>query len=296
VQKEQGIIGQEIRMTEDDPDHAVYYGLMTSLYEHNPIRDRIAGTVGSIAQITADTLYSCHKVFYNPSNMVLCVVGDVDPEQIVGTARKVLPREPGEVPRRDYGPEETLEPISYSGQSEMEVASPLFNMGSKTAPVKKGDGCLRQELTASLSLEILAGRSSPFYRRLYDMGLINSGFSAAYEYSAGVAYTMAGGESSDPERVFGLYKEEIGRLIAEGPDEAHFERQKKAMLGRQIAALNAFDSISLNLSRGYFRGYDAFEAPKLLGGLTPADVTSFLKLYMAPENMSLYVVRPKRRA
>lgn len=293
VQKEQGIIGQEIRMTEDDPDHAVYYGLMKALFEHNPIRDSIAGTVESIAEITADTLFNCHKVFYNPSNMVLCVAGDVDPEQIAETARKILPREAGEIPQRDYGPLETLKPVSFLFEDEMEVARPIFTMGSKAAPVNKGEKCLRQELTGTLALEILAGRSSPFYRRLYDLGLINSGFSVAYEYAAGVAYTLAGGESGEPEMVFEMYKDEIDRLISKGPDNAHFQRQKKAMLGRQISALNSFESICVNLARGYFRGYDAFEAPKLLGEITSRDIAEFIKLYMQPENMTLCVVRPK---
>ncbi len=293
VQKEQGIIGQEIGMTEDDPDHAVYYGLIKALYANNPIRDSIAGTVESIAEITADTLYSCHKVFYNPSNMVLCVAGDVDPEQVVAAARKILPRQPGEVPERDYGPAETLTPVEQLAQNEMEVSSPIFLMGSKAEPIKSGEANLRQELTASLALEILAGRSSPFYKRLYDKGLINSGFSAAYEYTAGVAYTLAGGESSDPEKVFEEFKQEIGRLIQNGPDKAHFDRQKKAMLGRQISSLNSFESICLNLARGYFRDYDAFEAPNLLSEITAQDVTDYLRRYMSPDNLALCAIRPK---
>ncbi len=293
VQKEQGIIGQEIGMTEDDPDHAIYYGLMKALFEHNPVRDSIAGTVDSIAEITADTLTSCHKVFYNPSNMTLCVAGDVDPEQIVETARKILPREPGEVPQRDYGSEETLKPLSLITEDKMEVASPLFTMGAKAAPIKKGSDCLRQDLIASLTLEILVGRSSPFYRKQYDLGLINSSFSAAFEYTAGVAYTLAGGESSAPEKVYDAYKDEIARIIQNGPDKDLFERQKKAMLGRQISALNSFENICINLARGYFRGYDAFEAAKLLGEITPKDITEFIKHYMLPENTALCVIRPK---
>ena len=118
VQKEQGIIGQEIRMTEDEPDYAVYYGLMKALYKHNPLRDSVAGTVESIAQITDKTLYDCHNVFYNPSNMALCVAGDVEPEAIVAAARKLLPKEPGEVPQRDYGPPETLIPEDEARRTE----------------------------------------------------------------------------------------------------------------------------------------------------------------------------------
>ena len=136
VQKEQGIIGQEIRMTEDDPNYVVYYGLMKALFAHHPLRDSVAGTVESIAEISAETLYNCHKVFYNPSNMVLCVAGDVDPEKIVDVARRVLPKEPGEVPLRDYGPEESLLPVEAYAEKKMEVGLPLFLGGCKITAVR----------------------------------------------------------------------------------------------------------------------------------------------------------------
>ena len=296
VQKEQGIIGQEIGMTEDDPEHAVYYGLMKALYANNPVRDSIAGTVESIADITADTLYSCHKVFYNPSNMALCVVGDVDPEQIAATARKILPREPGEIPERDYGPAESLKPITVMSQDEMAVSRPIFNMGVKASPFKSGDDVLMQELTGTLALEILAGHSSPFYKRLYDEGLINSSFAAAYEYTAGIAYTLAGGESNEPEKVFEQFREETARIIKNGPDEKLFERQKKAMLGRQISSFNSFENISLNLARGHFRNYDAFLATAMLSNITLQDVCEYFKSNMSPDNMALYTVRPGKQA
>ena len=295
VEKEQGIIAQEIRMTEDDPEHAVYYGLMRALYANNPVRDPIAGTVDSIADITADTLYSCHKVFYNPSNMVLCVVGDVDPDEITATARKILPRHAGEVPRRDYGPAETLKPVTTFSEEEMEVSRPIFHIGAKAQPFKSGDKVLLQELTGTLALEILAGHSSPFYKKLYDEGLINSGFSAAYEYTAGIAYALAGGESSQPDKVFNAFKLETARLIKEGPDEKLFNRQKKALLGRQISAFNSFENISLNLTRGHFKNYDAFLASNLLSGITAQDVTEYLDKFLAPDNMALHIVRPKTR-
>ncbi len=294
VQKEQGIIGQEIHMTEDEPDYAVYYGLMKSLYQSNPLRDSVAGTVESIAEITADTLYKCHNVFYNPSNMALCVAGDVDPEKIVAIARKVLPKDAGEVPERDYGPQEKLTPETLRAEQEMEVSIPIFLMGSKVTPVKDGSDYLKQELIGSLSLEILAGHSSPLYLRLYKEGLINSSFSAAYEAAAGAAYVMAGGESADPDKVFEAYKNEAKLLAEKGPDLAVFNRLKKAMAGRQIRSLNSMDSICYNYARGYFRGYDAYEAPEILNGIKPDDVTAFFKNNMTPEKMAISIIKPRQ--
>jgi predicted Zn-dependent peptidase len=294
VQKEQGIIGQEIRMTEDEPDYAVYYGLMKALYQHNPLRDSVAGTVESIAEITSDTLYSCHKVFYNPSNMVLCVAGDVDPEKIIAIARQILPQQAGEVPQRDYGSPEKSIPETLRAEQEMEVSIPIFLIGSKATPVKDGRGYLKQELIGTLALEILAGHSSPLYLRLYREGLINNSFSAAYEATAGAAYIMAGGESSDPDKVLEAFKTEARLLSEKGPDLPLFYRLKKAMTGRQIRSLNSFDSICYNYARGYFRGYDAYESPEVLNGITPEDVIAFVKNTITPEKMAISIIKPKK--
>jgi predicted Zn-dependent peptidase len=296
VSKEQGIIGQEIRMTEDEPDYAVYYGLMKALFKHNPLRDSVAGTIESISQITADTLYHCHNVFYNPSNMVLCVAGDVDPDKVVAAARRILPKEPGEVPQRDYGPAESSAPEAMRAEKKMEVSIPIFLIGAKAVPVADGREYYRQELIGGLATEILAGHSSPLYFQLYGQGLVNSGFSAAYESSAGAFYTMTGGESSDPYKVFELYKAETGRLAQTGIDAALFDRLKKASLGRQIRMLNSFDSICYNYARGHFRGYDAYEAVEILNALTIDDVRSFIKNSMAPESMAISVVTPCKTA
>ncbi|NLA87717.1 MAG: insulinase family protein [Clostridiales bacterium] len=293
VQKEQGIIGQEIKMTEDDPDYAVYYGLMKALYKYNPLRDSVAGTVESISQITSDTLYNCHKVFYNPSNMTLVVAGDVDPSAIIAIARNVLPKEAGEIPQRDYGPAETLVPELTRAVQEMEVSNPIFLMGSKVNPVRDGRDYLRQELTGTLALDILAGHSSPLYLRLYKEGLINSGFTAAYEASAGAAYIMAGGESSDPNLVFEAFKMEAQLLAEKGPEPVLFSRLKKAMTGRHLRSLNSFDSICYNNARGHFRGYDAFEAPEILNGISPEDVTAFIG-NISPEHMAISIINPRQ--
>jgi predicted Zn-dependent peptidase len=225
--------------------------------------------------------------------MALVVAGDVEPERIAAIARKVLPREAGELPQRDYGPEEKLEPESKRTEAEMEVGIPIFLLGAKAAPAKDGRDYLKQELTGSLALDILAGHSSPLYLKLYGEGLINSGFSAAYEAAAGACYIMAGGESADPDKVFEAFKNEAELLADRGPENALFERLKKAMTGRQIRALNSFDSICYNYAKGCFRGYDAYEAPDILKGITRADVVSFIRHNLASERMALSVVKTR---
>ena len=293
VEKEQGIIGQEISMVEDDPDYCLYYGLMKSLFRSNPLRDSVAGTIESIAAITSETLYSCHKVFYNPSNMALCVAGDVDPSEIFDVAQKILPKDPGEVPERDYGPQETLRPETSFFTKAMEVSLPLFLAGCKVKSAGRGRESLRLELVSAIALDILAGHSSPLYFRLYGEGLVNSDFSASFESAVGTAYSMFGGESREPERVYDEVKKEILRLSENGPDRELFGRVKKSAIGSQIRMLNSFDAICGSITGGYFHGYDAFEAPELLSTITMEDVTSFYRENLDPGNMAISIITPK---
>lgn len=294
VDKEQGIIGQEICMVEDDPDYCLYYGLMKSLFRCNPLRDPVAGTVESITQISAEMLYDCHRVFYNPSNMVLSVAGDVDPSEIFDMAQRILPEEQREIPERDYGPRESLQPETSFFSKEMDVSLPLFLAGCKAEPAGYGPDSLRLELTSALALEILAGHSSPLFFRLYAEGLVNSDFSASFDSAAGSAYTMFGGESREPERVFDEVKQEIITLSEAGPDAALFGRVKKAAIGSQIRALNSFGTICGSIAGGFFKGYNAFEAPGILSEITEGDVASFFRECLLPDNMALSVILPNR--
>ena len=162
VDKEQGIIGQEIGMIEDDPDWVVFMDLMQALYEKHPVRVSVAGSAESISHITAETLYACHKAFYDPSNMVLCVAGDVDPEKICQAAREILPERPGApVARGDYGAQEPAEVCQPMIQREMEVSVPLFQLGFKGEAAPEGEGALRQQLLGELACEALLGQLRP---------------------------------------------------------------------------------------------------------------------------------------
>ncbi|MBQ1642813.1 MAG: insulinase family protein, partial [Oscillospiraceae bacterium] len=181
VQKEQGIIGQEIMMGEDNPGNRIYYNFLKLLYSSHPIRDEIAGTVESIAGITAKTLYDCHRVFYNPVNMVLIVEGPVEAEKIYDIALETVTSECGTMPEADFGPDEGTSPHERFREEAMEVALPQFLFGSKIKP-EQGDLLLKQKLTATLSLNLLLGTSSGFYNDLYKKGLLNPGFGYDADY------------------------------------------------------------------------------------------------------------------
>ena len=187
VAKEQGIIGQEIRMIEDNPDWQIYTRMMQALYQNSTARTSIAGTVESISHITAETLYQCHKAFYTPSNMILTAVGDVDPVHVVDLARSILPRERGEEIPRDYGTE-PADIAQKETSMAMEVSTPQFLTGFKCTPAPEGEDYLRMSAIGDMACDILLGDSSPLYLRLYDQGLINTSFGGAFEMMPGVAY------------------------------------------------------------------------------------------------------------
>jgi len=293
VEKEQGIIAQEIKMVEDDPDYCLYYGFMKSLFHHNPMRDSVAGTVESISEITANTLYDCHKVFYNPSNMVLCVVGDINPSQIADMAERILPKVAGEVPEKDYGPPESLTPNTKGFYKDMEVSLPIFIAGCKLSPFPHGPDYLRQSLVNLLALDVLAGHSSPLFIRLYSLGLVNRDFSASFDCAAGAAYVMFGGEAREPKRVLEEVQAEVSCLSKSGLDSELFRRIKKSTLGTTIRAFNSFESTCGNIIDGHFHGYDPFDAPKILENISQDDLIEFYRNALIPDNMAISIIAPQ---
>ena len=293
VQKERGIIGQEIQESEDSPYSAVYENLLRQLYAAHPIRDRVLGTVESIAQITAETLYDCHRVFYAPCNMCLCVEGDVDPEEIARIAREELPQERGSVPAADFGEAESPLPLERLHREQMDVSAPQFLIGAKLTPAPAGEEALRQRLVSALSLRLLLGASSDFYNRLYAQGLLNRDFDAEIEFGAGVATLLIGGESEDPLAVLRALEEDLARVNREGLDKARFERAKRASFGARLRGLEDFESVCLSLAEGIFQGFCALDATELLQSVSCAECEDFLR-ELSPERLAISIIEPRR--
>ena len=292
VAKEQGIIGQEIRMIEDNPDWQIYTRMMKALYAASTARTSIAGTVESISHITAETLYDCHKAFYTPSNMVLTVVGNVDPVHVVDIARRILPREGGPAIPRDYGTE-PAQVAEKETKLAMEVSCPQFLTGFKCTPAEDGEGYMRQSLIGDMACDILLGDSSPLYLRLYDRGLINTSFGGAYEMMPGVAYLYAGGDSKDARAVTAEIQTEAKRLVEEGIDEDFYQRVRRASFGSNLRGLNSFENIAVSLSEGYFHGYDPFRFPQVFDTITKDDITAFLRENLTADRAVLSEIVPK---
>ena len=292
IAKEQGIIGQEIKMYDDSPDWRLLNALFRCLYADHPLRDDIAGTVESIAGITAETLYDCHHAFYCPSNMALCVVGNVDPHTVIALAEEVLPRERGEEIARCYGEEEDDAAAQKETVTQMEVALPQFLVGFK-CETNEGD-LLRQSLIGEMASDVLLGDSSPLYQRLYDEGLINSSFGGGFDQMPGVAVLCAGGESEQPQQVSDAILEEAQRLAREGIDPDFFEQIRRASFGATLRALNSFENIAISMADGYFRGFDALRFPEAYASIEKADVERFLRENLTDSRRAISIIEPKK--
>ena len=292
VAKEQGIIGQEIRMIEDDPDWRVYANLMDCLYRSSPVRIPVAGSVESIRQITPQTLYDCHKAFYTPSNMVLICVGDMDPDRVAAEAEAILPRESGPSIDRDYGEEESLAPAERERSMNMEVSMPMFLAGYKCRPRSGGEDLLRQSIIGDLACDVLFGDSSPLYTRLYEEGVINGSLGGNFDTLPGVAYIYVGGDAKDPRRVFEEINRQAKKLGEEGIDEAFYQQIRRASYGGMIRSLNSFENIAVSMAEGYFRGFDYYHFPEIFDAVTKSDVEAFLRENVTPERAALSIIQP----
>ena len=294
VSKEQGIIAQEIRMGDDSPGSAIYYNLLEMLYAHHPIRDKVAGTVDSIAQISDKVLYDCHKAFYAPGNMTLCVEGDVDPERVLAIAEEELSKDRAEKPRADFGEAETLLPAETCRRTEMPVSAPQFLIGSKLQSAPEGRERLRQQIIGQLALRMLVGYSSPFYTRLYNSGLLNRDFDYETDFSAGTATLIIGGESREPEAALAELKKEAAFIAQNGFDNDYFQRAKRASTGARLRGLEDFENVCLSVALGIFDGFCAFDSFSVLESVTAEDCAAFVAEALAPERLALSIIEPKR--
>ena len=296
VAKEQGIIGQDIQMIEDTPDWRLYQNLLRAVYRNNPLRIPLAGSKNSIAEITADTLYQCHRAFYHPGNMVLCVVGDVDPEQVAAIAQDVLPQERRDRAEKDLGAPEPDAPAERQITEVMAVSSPNFLLGLKARPHPAGEEDLRLQLLGDLAGDILAGESSPLYAKLYSEGLIDKSFFVSYESSPGTAFLMLGGESKQVEPVTEAILDEGARLRREGINPDLFRRCKKAAYGSRVRALNSMDHVGTRLAAGKLKGYHYYRFADLYDTIALEDIQAFLDGLIRQDCAALSVVTPKGTA
>ncbi len=295
VRKEQGIIGQEIRMYDDDPNWRVFFNLLEGIYHENPVRIDIAGTQESIAQVNADLLYRCYYTFYNLHNMVLAIAGDVDEEEILSLCDEMLiPSENKEL--ISIVPSEPDTVAEKYREQRMPVAVPMFSLGYKSVPVEKDDA-VRCEVLSDIVLSLLADETTPFYKKLYDSGIINSTFSSETFSGEGFFVPIFSGESREPQKLAELINAEICRCKAEGLDRNLFGTVKKAYYGSLIRSLNSPEPIASSLINAGLRGTgDAFSVIETVAAVTFEEAEAFLKERFDTENCTLSVIMPSEQA
>lgn len=293
VQKEQGIIGQEIKMYEDDPNWRVFFNALTALYHNNPVKIDIAGTVESISHITPEILYKCYNTFYNPSNMTLVLVGDIEPEKVLDCLDKHISpeRNLGEIERpRLTEPDEFFK---SRVEQELMVSQPLFQIGFKDNTLyTDGEELLKREIMTDVILEVIFGKSNDFYMSLYEQGLINQSFGSESELEKRFGFTLIGGESKDPDKVFELVKAEINKTIEFGLDKESLERAKKTTQASLIKLFNSIEGMGNAFIRQIMCGVNPLALANIIDEIAEEEYNERLKKYFNTDNCVLSVVRP----
>ena len=287
VAKEQGIIGQEIKMYEDSPEWRVLFNLLGAMYHNHPVKVDIAGSIESIAEITPESLYTCYNSYYNLHNMALSVVGNVNVDDVLEICDKYLfDQEKAEV--NSIFPEEPYEIKSDYVEQIFPVAVPIFNLGFKL----KADRLHNEEELAHLDilLFMLASSTSPMYRELMDKNLINSTFSYEMFEGGGYSAILFSGESRDPEKAAEIIKAYFDKAKSEGLDPQDFADAKKATYGDALSSLNSVETIANMLEDFYFSKRKVFDYYDSIGS---ADADKAMKLLneIDTANVSLSVVK-----
>ena len=294
VAKEQGIIGQEIGMNEDNPDSVLFEMLAEAMYENHPIQTPILGTRESIAQITPEVLQACHKAFYRPDNMLLCAVGDIDPNGVETIAKEILQDIPcPQVTARRQWEEKLTVKTPFVTRS-MEVAMPMFQLGFKSKPLPNGDAGVRQEIIGDMAAEALFGESSKLYLRLYSEGLIDSSFGGGFETVEGMSMLSASGDSEDPRAIANAILQEAAVLSETGISQEDFLRMKRSALGRRIRGIDSFESTCFRLCAYHFSKFDYFRIPKIYGDISKEEIQEFIKDVVTESRMCLAVITPNK--
>ena len=289
VDKEQGIIGQEIRMYDDDPGWRVFFNMLDCMYVNHPIKKDIAGTVESIAQIDKDLLFKCYNTFYNPTNMILFTCGDVDCDEVSKLVDKHITASPNSEIKRF----EIEEPKSVNKpykEQKLSISTPIFQMGFKDTDVGfDGSELLKKEIITSLLIEILLGEGSDLYNKLYSEGLINDSFDCDFEAEPGYGFSSLGGESPDPEKVQQIVLDTFENLEI---TEEEFERAKKVEIARYLRMWNSVEGLSNTMVSDLFKNINIFEYSSIIKDITLRDVQHRFKEHFSRQNCVLSVIRP----
>lgn len=279
-------------MMDDTPEWQAMVGMYEGLYREHPVRRSIAGSVESIAKITPEILFTCHKAFYSPSNMALVVVGMADFSTICNMAREYSPKESETIGERHYG-------ARHKGVNspevvrQMQVSIPTFLMGIKDEMVPSDGSRRRRAIVSDIALRMLCGKTAPLYARLYEERLINASFDSEYQILPEAACAICGGESQNPRAVRDAVMAEIRRFAEEGVEDALFKRARNASCGMLLRALDKPEEYARLQVEACFGGEDLLDFPAIYESVTAEEVCASYRRWACPDCVSLSVIEPR---
>ena len=295
VEKQKGIIGQEIMMYDDYPDWRVYLNTMQAMYHNNPIKIDITGTIETISKIDKEILYKCYNTFYHPSNMALVVCGDFEPNEILEQIKKRLIKNNNQGEIKRIYPEEPETIVQEKIEQKLEVSQPLYTIGikdsvNKQVPDHKNE-MVKKHIAIEILLNLLIGRSSNLYKELYNEGIIYGQPSLDYEFGKTYAHVLITGQSTNPEKLYGKFKEQVKKFKEEGINQEDFTRIKKMIYGGYVKEYNDVQDIARMFLADYFKGINSFDYLEEIEGIHVEYLNQVLKDVFKEEKMVLSIVR-----
>ena len=290
VEKEKGIIGQEIMMYDDYPDWKVYLNALECMYHKNPVKLDITGTVETISHIDKDILYRCYNTFYNPSNMAMVIAGDFEPEKLLEEIKKRLVdnKSNGEI-KRIYE-DEPKEIVKKKNEQNMEVSKPLYAIGIKDVPAEQKEK-IKKHISIEILLNLLIGASSDLYKKLYDVGNCYSVPSIEYDFDKTYAHVLITGQSNNPEELYKMFKGQVYKFIDTGISKEDFERTRKMIYGEYVKEYNDITDIARMFLSDYFKGINSFDYLEEINTINVEYLNQVLKDVFNEKNMILSVVK-----
>ena len=302
VEKEKGIIGQEIKMYDDDPDWQVFFQILTALYgDKHAVSKDIAGTVETISHITPEILYDCYNTFYDPSNMVIAVAGDVDPEKILEKIKTSVKVQPEKAPIERYYGEISPEVFEKRVEKSMDVSIPMAVLGFKDTKAQRlrqagykedNNDLVKRDVAIEILLSIIAGDSSSVFEELYNDGTITKSIGGDFTFEEDYAYSTFSFESNDIDKVVDRIKLEIESLKESGLDDDVFDRTKKMLYGGFIRTFNDPTNTARAFVTDYFKGINSFEFIDAYQNINKSYVEEVLKEHFDFNNMALSIIKP----
>ena len=282
-------------MYNDYPDWKVYLNAMQAMYHNNPIKIDITGTVETIAEIDKDILYKCYNTFYNPSNMVLVVAGDFEPEKILEEVKKrLVDKESNGTIKRVY-PEEPESIVKEKVEEKLEVSRPVYAIGIKDKVNEKNledkNEIIKKHIGIEILLNLIIGRSSNLYQKLYNEGIISFSPSLDYEFGKTYAHILITGQSQDPEKVYTEFKNEVSKMKKEGINQDDFNRIKKMIYGSYIKEYNDIVDIAKMFLSDYFKGINSFDYLDEIESINVEYLNQLLKDVFKEEKMLISIVK-----